>query len=121
MSEAQKVVAAYYEAFGRKEMKKLRALLAADFTFRGSMMSFDSPDAFIKAMAELPFEATVEGSKFISEGNRVAHAFVWKMTAPAKASVPMCEVFEVAEGRIRSSELFYDSKLFPSMGPGNQK
>jgi len=60
------------------------------------------------------FDARAEGSRFIVEGERVAHAFLWKMKTPTKADVPMCEVFEISDGKIHSSELFYDSKLFPA-------
>jgi ketosteroid isomerase-like protein len=114
-----KTVSAYYEAFGRKDLKKLRETLAADFTFKGPLMAFDDPDAFVEAMGQMPFQATVEGSRFIADGDRVAHAFLWKMTAPAKADVPMCEVFEVATGKIRSSELFYDARLLLAVGGQN--
>lgn len=114
METAIESVNTYYEAFGRKDWKKVRAVLAEDFTFKGPLMSFNSAEAFIEAVGNLPFEATVEGSRFIAEGNRVAHAFLWKMTAPAKVDIPMCEVFELLGAKIRSAELFYDARLFPT-------
>lgn len=114
MAEAMDTVAAYYAAFGSKDWAKFRALLSDDFTFQGALMSFDSPDAFVAAMQEMGMEGAPEGSRFIVDGTRVAHVFLWKMTAPAKADIPMCEVFESEGGKIRSSELFYDSKLFPA-------
>ncbi len=114
MTATMDTVTAFYEAFGTKNWKKLRSLLSDDFTFRGSASSFEDPDAFIAGVSDMPFEGTPEGSRFIVDGKRVAHAFVWKMTAPTQADVPMCEVLEVDGGKIRSSELFYDSKLFPA-------
>lgn len=119
MKSAMQAVTEYYQAFGSKNLKRLREVLASDFTFTGPLMAFDNPDAFVAAMGTMPFEATVEGSKFIADGERVAHAFLWKMTSPAKADIPMCEVFEVNGGKIRSSELFYDARLFPAPGGQN--
>ena len=98
---------AYSQSLRIKDLQKLREVLAEDFTFKGPLMSFDSADAFVEAIGKMPFEATVEGSRFVADGNRVAHAFLWRMTAPAKADIPMCEFFEVSGAKIRSAELFY--------------
>lgn len=114
MSSAMETVARYYEAAATKDGKALRSVLAPNFTFRGPLMAFDGPDAFVEAILGMGFDAGVERSRFIVEGDRVAHAFVWRMKTPAKAEVPMCEVFEISGGKILSSELFYDSKLFPA-------
>lgn len=116
MTAAMKTVSAFYEAFGTKDWKKLRSLITDDFTFRGALSTFNGPAEFIAGMSRMPFEGVPEASRFIVDGNRVAHAFVWKMTAPARAAIPMCEVLEVEGGRVRSSDLFFDSKLFPTPG-----
>ncbi len=116
MTTTMDTVGAFYEAFGSKDFDKLRSLLADDFTFKGPLMSFDAPDAFVTAIREMPFEGNPEDSRFIVDGNSVAHAFVWMISAPAKAEIPMCEVLEVEGGKVRSSELFYDSKLLPEAG-----
>jgi len=114
MNATMKTVNSFYEAFGTKDWKKFRTLLTDNFTFRGALATFNGPEEFIAGMRQMPFEGAPEGSRFIVDGNRVAHAFVWKMTAPTRADIPMCEVLEVEGGKIRSSELFYDSKLFPA-------
>jgi ketosteroid isomerase-like protein len=120
MKSALATVTAYYEAFGRKDLQQLREVLAPDFSFKGPLMAFDSAEAFVQAISSMPFEATIEGSRFISDGPRVAHAFLWRMTAPAQAEIPMCEVFELAGGKIRSAELYYDARLFPAPNTGAQ-
>ena len=114
MTGTMKIVNAFYEAFGSKDWKKLRSLLTDDFTFQGALSTFSGSGEFIEAMSQMPFEGAPEGSRFVVDGNRVAHVFVWKMTAPARADIPMCEVLEVEGGKVRSSELFFDSKLFPT-------
>ena len=115
---AMQTVAEFYEAIGRKDMKRLRGLLTSDFTFSGPMMVASSPDEFVTAMTQMPFEATVSGSRFIAENGRVAHAFVWSMTAPTKADIPMCEILATSGGKIKSSELYYDARLFPKPPEG---
>jgi len=116
MTPTMKTVGAFYEAFGAKDWKKLRSLITDDFTFRGALSTFNGPAEFIAGMSQMPFEGVPEGSRFMVDGNRVAHAFTWKLTAPTKAEIPMCEVLEVEGGKVRSSELFFDSKLFPTPG-----
>ena len=76
------------------------------------MSTFESPDEFVAGVSQMPFEGVPEGSRFIVDGNQIAHAFTWKMTAPMKVDVPMCEILEVEGNLIRSSELYYDSRLF---------
>lgn len=114
MTTAMDTVGAFYDAFHQRDFPKLRGLITDDFTFKGPMMNFPDPDAFISGVSGMPYEAVAEQSRFIVDGDRVAHAFVWKMTAPSKADIPMCEVLQVANGKVRSSELFFDSRLFPT-------
>lgn len=103
----------YYRTIDEKDQSGLRSILADDFSFHGPMMAFGDPDSFAKAMVALPFEATAKDSRFIANGDLVAHVFVWQMTRPAKADIPMCEVFTVDSGKVRRSELYFDTHLFP--------
>lgn len=107
-------VQAFYTAFAEKNWDKLHSLLSDDFSFRGSMASFDSPDAFIEAMRALPFEGQPEASRFIASGDQVVHSFVWNMTQPTQTSIHMCEVFEVEGDKVRRSDLYYDSAAMPA-------
>lgn len=106
-------VKAYYAAFERKDMKAVRELLAPDFKFKGPMMSCTGPEEFLSAMAAMPMEASFESSRLIAEGGRAANAYLFKMKSPAKAEIPMCDFFELKNGKIRSCELFFDARLFP--------
>jgi len=101
-------------AFGQQKWEELRGVLADNFTFRGSMASFDTPEDYIAAMKSFPFEGAPIESKFMVDGNRVAHAFVWQMTAPVRTEIPMCEVLEIENGKVQSAELFYDSAAMPT-------
>jgi ketosteroid isomerase-like protein len=106
-------VKSYYEAVESKDMSLLRELLAPDFSFEGPMMTFDGADAFIRFMESAPFEASHETIQMVSDDNSVAHVFLFSITAPAEAEVPMCEIFDLADGKIKSARLFFDTAKFP--------
>ncbi len=114
MTNPLDTVQAFYTSFAEKDWAKLRTVLTDDFTFRGAMAQFDSPDAYVEGMRALPFEGEAEDSRFMVTGGQVAHAFTWKMTAPMQARIPMCEVLEVDGGKVRRSELYYDSAAMPA-------
>lgn len=114
MKSAMNTVKAYYKAMGLRDANGLRAVLADDFTFHGPLMAFDNPVAFTQTMVTMPFEAKTTDSRFVVGDNEVAHVFLWEMSKPAKAKIPMCEILAVTGGKILRSELFYDSKLFPA-------
>ncbi len=114
MSTTMKVVTAYYSALAAKDKVGIRSTLSDAFSFKGPMMAFDNPDTFAEAMVGMPIEGTPSDSRFIAEGDRVAHVCSWKMTAPVRAEIPMCEIITLAKGKIVRSELFFDSKLFPA-------
>lgn len=114
MKAIMNTVTAFYTAMGKRDARSLRAVLADDFSFRGPMMKFDSPDVFTKTMVSFPFEATASGSRFIMDGNTVVHTFLWKASDPAKVEIPMCEILTIAKDKVKSSELYFDTKLFPS-------
>lgn len=114
MKPVMNTVGAFYSALAQRDEKALRSMLAEDFSFRGPMMQFDDPDSFTKMMVSFPFEAIASGSRFIVDGNSVAHIFRWEVSAPAKAEIPMCEILTVMKGKVLRSELFFDTKLFPS-------
>ena len=114
MNPVMNIVGAFYSAMAQRDSTKLRTVLSDDFTFQGPMMKFDDPDSFTEMMVAIPFEANASGSRFIVDGNTVAHTFRWEMTAPSKAEIPMCEILTVANGKVQRSELFFDTNLFPA-------
>ncbi|MCI0518438.1 MAG: nuclear transport factor 2 family protein [Woeseiaceae bacterium] len=107
------VVGIFYRAMANRDKAALRSVLADNFSFKGPMMTFDGPDSFVDAMMNPPFEASITNSQFITDGMRVAHTFVWNMTAPARAEIPMCEVLTLRGSRVLHSILFFDTQQFP--------
>ena len=60
------------------------------------------------------FAGWVDTSRLIVDGNHVAHAFTYHMTAPGTADIPMCEVFELEDEKIISSRAYNNPADFPA-------
>ena len=112
MAEAPAAVKTFYVALSERDSEKLRAVLTDDFTFKSPLAEFDSPDGYVNMVGK--FGGWVETLRFIIDGDHVAHTFVYHMTAPGQADIPICEVFELKDGRIRSSRAYNNAADFPS-------
>ncbi len=113
MANVTDIVRAYCDAFAAKDMQSLRSLLSDDFSFQGPMMTSDGADKFVEQMRNFPFQARFEDSRMVVEGENVVHMFDFVVTAPVEGSVRMCECFEVTNGKIHSSRLYFDTAQFP--------
>ncbi len=114
MTSAIDVVRAYHDAFSKKDLTALRAVLSDDFTFHGPMMTAASGDEFVSQFEHFPFTMQFDSSRMIVDGDNVAHLFDFVVIAPAEGRVRMCECFEVKDGKIKSSELYFDPATFPN-------
>ncbi len=114
MANLTDIVRAYCDAVAAKDMTALRALLSDGFSFHGPMMATEGADSFIEQMQNFPFQARYETSRMIVEGDNVAHMFAFVVSAPVEAYVQMCECFEVKNGKIHSSRLYFDTAQFPT-------
>lgn len=112
MKTGVETIKAFYAAIEGKDKQGIRKLLSSDFTFRGPMRTFDNPDVFAESMVAMAMEGGPRGSRFITEGDSIAHICTWQMTAPKRMDLPMCEIFTLADGKIAGIELYFDSKHF---------
>ncbi len=112
MAAAPEAVKTFYLSLSAGDAKRLRAVLCDDFTFESPLASFDTPEGYVDMVGR--FGGWVETSRFIVSGDHVAHTFVYHMTAPGKADIPVCEVFELEDGRIRSSRAYNNAADFPA-------
>ncbi len=112
MAKAPQAVRTFYTALTEQDGGQLRAILADDFTFKSPLAEFDSPEGFVEMVVQ--FGGWVETSRVIVDGDHVAHTFVYHMTAPGKADIPICEVFELGDGLIRSSRSYNNVGDFPN-------
>ena len=106
---------AYLNAFEQGDFETARSLLADEFSFNGPMMQFEGADQFLGAIKEMSFGGEFVERWFLETGDTVVMQFRFNLESPAPASVPMCEVLEIADGRVASSRLYFDTALFPGM------
>ncbi len=101
----------FYAAATDQDATVLRSLLTDDFTFKSPIGAFDNPDDYVAHLVS--FGGWVGDSRYIAEGDRVAHLCVYHMTSPGEATIPMCDIFTFEGERIAAQELFTDTRQFP--------
>ena len=110
MTTTHETIRAFYANIENKDFASVRGLLHDDFSFRGPIDTFDSPDALVAKLAKL------EG---VTESFRVRHLFVdgergccvyELITATPLRESPVTEYFELRDGRISAIHAHYDSR-----------
>lgn len=112
MAAAPPAVRAFYLALTQQDPAALLDTLCQDFTFQSPLASFDNPEGFVQMVSS--FGGWVETGSCIVDGDAVAHTFTYHMTAPSVAEIPMCEVFQLRDGKIASSRAYNNPADFPS-------
>lgn len=112
MAKAPQAVKAFYTSLTEQDGGRLRSILDDDFTFKSPLAEFDTPEGFVSMVGR--FGGWVETLRCIVDGDHVAHTFVYHMTAPGVADIPMCEVFELRNGQILSSRAYNNPGDFPA-------
>lgn len=113
MGNSAEIVKKLDQAWKNKDESAMRLLLHPDYHFKGPMMEMKSVDEAIVFMKDCPFECDTQTSMLISEGNKAVHVFDWHVTAPFQATIPMVEVLEIEDNKIKKARLFFDTALFP--------
>lgn len=112
-----RLVDAYYAAWGSGDFQTLRHLLTDDFRFRGALDQADGPAAFIDTIRRnAPMFGDVRFSdvRRVVDGSRAVNLYTFEV---GPASVPMAEAFEVRGDRIARIDLYFDpARLVPSGG-----
>lgn len=114
LARAPEAVKTFYLALSEQDGGLLRSVLTDDFTFESPLAAFDTPEGFVAMVGQ--FGGWVETSRCLVDGDLVAHTFVYHMTAPGRAEIPTCELFELAGGRIRASRAYNNPADFPAPG-----
>jgi ketosteroid isomerase-like protein len=113
MSQATEIVKKMNLAFETKDQAAMRALLHPQYTFRGSLMSMNSPKEAVEFLGQCPFKGKSKNIQFYEAGDTVVQTFDWEVTEPFQSTIRMCDVIKLKDGKAISEELFYDSAKFP--------
>jgi ketosteroid isomerase-like protein len=109
---ANDLVASYADAWGRKDLDAIVACMDTHVHFVGPNVKADGRDAY-RASTELFLKLVerVEVRAHLRQGNRAMLAYNFICRAPIGTS-PVAELVHIADGRIRSSEIFFDTAPF---------
>ncbi|MCU7922297.1 MAG: nuclear transport factor 2 family protein [Candidatus Thiodiazotropha sp. (ex Dulcina madagascariensis)] len=107
------VVKQYFEAFIRKDIPGMSRLIHDDYHFTGPAMEVQGKTQMEQVMEAFPFIAEDKDVELSGNGNVVVRRLNWHVKAPFEAVIPMCEWLVVENGKIRSSNLYYDTAKFP--------
>lgn len=113
MTNSTDIVRRYIEAFDKRDMATARALLRDDFKFTGAIMTANGADQFFEMVAGMPDGTRTVTRRMLADGDSVVHEFFFELPGAAGVSVPMCEIFDVADGKIAACNLYFDTAKFP--------
>lgn len=112
-----RLVDAYYAAWGSGDFDQFAEILTGDFQFRGAVDRADGPGAFvelIKRNAPMFGEVHFADVRRVVDGPRAVNLYTFEV---GSARVPMAEAFEVRGDRIARIDLYFDpAQLMPSSG-----
>ena len=112
MAKAPTAVMKWYLTLNQRDRDGLRQTMTDDFTFHSPLGDFDSPEGYVEMVGK--FGGWVDTKRFIVEGDTVVHEFVYHMTDPGTADIPMLEIFDMRDGLIQASNVYNNPADFPS-------
>jgi ketosteroid isomerase-like protein len=109
---AKDLVATYAAAWARKDLDAIVACMDADVRFVGPNVKADGRAAY-RASTErfLGLVTRVDVRACVHRGNQAMLAYDFVCRDPIGTS-PVAELVHIANGRIRSSEIFFDTAPF---------
>lgn len=113
---AKETVLAYVDAVNTGP-EASRALLADNFRYTGPTFSANSADEFMAMLGESAMEVTLAADSVDEAGSVVTLQATLTLTKPVESVIRVCEVFTVADGKISSSNLYFDTNQM-AVGPG---
>jgi len=114
MTNTKEIVMKMDQAWNAKDESTLRTLLHEDYHFKGPMMEINGPDESVAMMNEFPFESHNENDELIVEGSKAVHIFDWVVSSPFQATIPVTEVLEVEDNKVKTARLFFDTAQVPA-------
>ena len=101
------------QAWVAKDDAAIRELLHADYECKGPLMAVNGIEQAIMGMNFFPFVGKNENEQIIVEGNKAAYTFDWVLSSPFQATIPITEIIEFEDEKIRKVRIFFDTGLFP--------
>ncbi|MCK7614938.1 nuclear transport factor 2 family protein [Roseibium sediminicola] len=101
----------FYAGATAQDPAMIRPLLTDNFSHNSPLMNFDNPDDYIAHLVN--FVGRVTQSRFIAEGESVAHLYTLVAELPdGEKHIEMCDVFTFQGDKIVKQTLYTDSANF---------
>jgi len=112
----QEIVESYLQALGDRDIAKIKTILSNNtFSFIGPIDRFDNAERLTKALQNLaPIVTGVQIRKMFVDGSDVCCVYNLNTSTPA-GSVRCTELCHVEDGKITSTEVFFDATPFRQM------
>lgn len=103
----ESIARAYLAAVGDKDHDRVRALLAADVTFDGPVMSLHGPDEVIEALRRIgAIHVRNDVRRVFVDGDEIC--VIYDFVTDPPGSLPTIEWLRIRGGLIASVKLYYD-------------
>ena len=98
--------------YNNGELNQLYHILSDKLDFKGPLNHYTSSKDYIQALkADPPIGFEYEMNSMKEEGNKVILDYIFKKPG---VELPMKQIFEIEEGKIKSIELEFDKSTFES-------
>jgi hypothetical protein len=116
MTSANELVTRYFDLWASKDYAATLPLMSSDqFQFKGPFDSFSQPKDLVEALKKLgPIVKEVRKVCQIAEGQKVCVLYDMETATPV-GTVPIVELFHVANGKIDSIMAFFDPRPFQAL------
>ncbi len=105
----------YLDAWSRKDIEGVAALIHADVHFKAPMQEFDGKDAYIAATTRVfPLLKRLDVHAQFVSGERAVLIYDFVCIPPIDVS-RTAEMITFKDGLIRETELFFDARPFEAM------
>jgi ketosteroid isomerase-like protein len=107
--------ASYLDAWSRKDLEGVAALIHPNVHFKAPMQEFEGRDAYIAATARVfPLLKRLDVRAQFVSGTRAVLIYDFVCLPPIDVS-RTAEMIRFEDGRIRETELFFDARPFEAM------
>lgn len=113
MGKALDVTNRFYEAWNKKDAKMLRAVLAADATYRGPLAQWNGVDEFVGEASQIMKQGfdRVEVAQQFERGDDVLSLTKLHLRTPkGPLTMEVAELTRVRGGLVAESRTFYDPR-----------
>jgi ketosteroid isomerase-like protein len=106
------IVKRLFDACMAKDFDTVRELVDSGYTLKDPMMEVHGVDELVKMIESCPSDGKIENLKIYADGDTVISTFDGTGPDP-KASMRMCSIVKIENGKIKSEEMFYDTAKIP--------